>query len=109
MAAGGELTLIEFELPVIEAATVSVAVMVSLATVFSVAEKLPVPLVSIEFAGKDSLAVGAGEVHCSRVSGDRVIRGVERSDREIECCPRCGRSRSRDGKVRGCCRGADAD
>jgi len=37
--------------PVIEAVTVSVAVMVWLPPVFSVAEKVAVPFVSAEFAG----------------------------------------------------------
>jgi hypothetical protein len=41
--------------PVREAVTVSVAVMVSLPEVFSVAEKIPVPLVSVEFAGSIAL------------------------------------------------------
>ena len=45
-------TSIEFELPVMEVVTVSVALMVWLPTVFSVAEKLPVPFVSIESGGK---------------------------------------------------------
>jgi hypothetical protein len=44
--------LIEFDIPVIEAVTVSVAVIVWLPTVFSVAEKLPIPFVSIEFADR---------------------------------------------------------
>jgi hypothetical protein len=43
--------LIEVEAPVIEAVTVSVAVMDWLPTVFSVAENVPVPFVSIELAG----------------------------------------------------------
>jgi hypothetical protein len=44
-------TLIEFEVPVIEALTVSVAVMVLLPTVSKVAEKVPVPFVKVESAG----------------------------------------------------------
>jgi hypothetical protein len=44
-------TPIAFEVPVIETVTVSVAVIVWLPTVFSVAEKVPVPLASVELAG----------------------------------------------------------
>jgi hypothetical protein len=44
-------TLIEFELPVIEAVRVSVAVIVWPPVVLSVAEKVPVPFVSVEFVG----------------------------------------------------------
>ncbi len=43
--------MIELDVPVIEAATVSVAVMVWLPAVFSVAEKVPVPFVSVALAG----------------------------------------------------------
>jgi hypothetical protein len=43
-----------FEVPVIEDVTVSVAVMVWSPRVFSVAEKLPVPFVRVEFAGSDA-------------------------------------------------------
>jgi hypothetical protein len=43
--------VIEFEMPVIEAVTVSVAVMVWAAAVFNVAEKVSVPFVSVELAG----------------------------------------------------------
>ena len=46
------LTMIEFEVPVIEAVTESVAVIVSLGPVFSVALKIPVPFVNDEFPGK---------------------------------------------------------
>ena len=46
------LTRIDFVEPVIEAVTVSVAVTVWLPVVFSVAEKVPVPFVSAEFAGR---------------------------------------------------------
>ncbi len=46
------VTWIEFEVPVIEARTVSVAVMVWLPTVFSVAGKVPVPFVSVVLAGR---------------------------------------------------------
>ena len=45
------VTLIEFDVPVIEAVTVSVAVMVCAPAVFSVAENVPVPLVRVVFAG----------------------------------------------------------
>ena len=48
--------LMTFEVPVIEALTVSVAVMVWLPTVFNVAEKVPVPLVSVELAGSAAWA-----------------------------------------------------
>ena len=48
--------MIEFDVPVIEAVTVSVAVIVWLPTVFNVAEKVPVPLVSVEFAGSTAWA-----------------------------------------------------
>jgi hypothetical protein len=43
--------VIEFEVPAMEAITVSVAVMVWAAAVFSVTEKVPAPFVSIELAG----------------------------------------------------------
>jgi hypothetical protein len=49
---GGTVTTIAFDVPVIEAFPVSVAVMVCGPPVFSVAEKVPVPLVNVEFAGK---------------------------------------------------------
>ena len=45
----------EVELPVMEAVTVSVAVIVWLPTAFSVIEKVPVPFVSVEFAGRTAL------------------------------------------------------
>ena len=50
LAAPG-ITVIPDCVPVIVAVTVSVAVIVWLPAVFSVAEKVPVPLVSVEFAG----------------------------------------------------------
>ena len=43
-------------LPVIELVTVSVAVIVWLPPVFSVTLKVPVPLVSVEFAGRTAAA-----------------------------------------------------
>ncbi len=46
------LTATVFELPVIEAFAVSVAPRVWLPAVFSVAEKLPVPFVRVELAGR---------------------------------------------------------
>ena len=49
--AGPALTSIEEHVPVIDAIAVSVAVIVWLPAVRSVAEKLPVPFVSVEFAG----------------------------------------------------------
>jgi hypothetical protein len=45
------VTLIEFEVPLIEAVTVSVAVIVWPPTVFNVAENFPVPFASVELAG----------------------------------------------------------
>ena len=45
------LTVMVAEVPVIVFVTVSVAVMVSLAAVFSVAENVPTPLVNVELAG----------------------------------------------------------
>lgn len=50
---GPGLTAIGFELPAMEAVTVSVAVIVwlPLPTLFSVTEKVPAPFVSVEFAG----------------------------------------------------------
>src|SRR5208282_5725647 len=44
-------TVIAFEVPVIEAVTVSLAVMVWLPRVFSVAKRFPTPFVSFELAG----------------------------------------------------------
>ena len=49
--AAADETAICFEVPVIEELTVSVAVMVRLPAVFSVAENVPVPLVKVESAG----------------------------------------------------------
>jgi hypothetical protein len=52
IASGGTaVTAIELELPVIEAMAVSVVVTVWLPAVSSVAEKLEVPAVIVEFAG----------------------------------------------------------
>jgi hypothetical protein len=48
------VTLIEFELPVIEALTVSVAITVWVPTVFNVTEKVPAPPVNIEFPGNEA-------------------------------------------------------
>ena len=45
------LTVIAPEVPVIDPVTVSVAVIALLPTVFSVAENVPTPFVSVEFAG----------------------------------------------------------
>lgn len=45
-------TVIAPVMPVIEAVTVSVAVTVCVPTVFSVTEKIPVPLMSVLFAGR---------------------------------------------------------
>jgi hypothetical protein len=45
------LTTIAPEVPVIDEVTVSVAVMVWLPAIFSVAENVPVPFVSVVFAG----------------------------------------------------------
>ena len=50
VAAAG-LTVIAPEVPVIEELTVSVAVIVRLPAVFSVAENVPVPLLSVELVG----------------------------------------------------------
>lgn len=47
-------TSIGLDVPVIDAVPVSVAVMVWLPTVFSVAEKLPVPFIRDPFAGSDA-------------------------------------------------------
>jgi hypothetical protein len=49
--AAAALTVIVAEVPVIEPFTVSVAVIVCGPLVFSVAENVPVPFVSAEFAG----------------------------------------------------------
>ena len=49
--AAAALTLIVFDVPVIEDDTVSVPVMVWLPAVFSVAENVPTPLVKVAFAG----------------------------------------------------------
>ena len=50
VAAAG-LTVIVFEVPVIEPVTVSVAVMVRAPAVLSVAENVPTPFVNVESAG----------------------------------------------------------
>jgi hypothetical protein len=52
----GPLALIAKEVPVREMLTVSVALIVWLPEVFSVAEKVPVPFVSFESAGSTALA-----------------------------------------------------
>ena len=49
-------TLMVFEVPVIDDVTVSVAVIVWLPVVFRVAENVPVPLDSVEFAGSTACA-----------------------------------------------------
>jgi hypothetical protein len=51
VAAPAATTVIVFDVPVIEAFPVSVAVMACGPAVFSVAENVPVPLVNVEFAG----------------------------------------------------------
>ena len=51
VAAAG-LTVIPLCVPVMEMVTVSVAVRLRLPTVFKVALKVPVPLLSVEFAGR---------------------------------------------------------
>ena len=48
---GAAPTSIDAEVPIIDAATVSVAVMVCVPAVFIVAEKVPVPLASVALAG----------------------------------------------------------
>ena len=50
--AAAALTVMALEVPVIELVTVSVAVRVWLPRVLRVAENVPVPPVSVEFAGK---------------------------------------------------------
>ena len=52
VAAPAPAIVIVPDVPVIEPVTVSVAVMVCAPFVFSVAENVPVPLVSAEFAGR---------------------------------------------------------
>lgn len=47
-------TVIALEVPVMDAVTVSVAVVVWLPTVFKVTEKVPVPFVRVEFPGRDA-------------------------------------------------------
>ena len=49
-------TVIALDVPVIELAVVSVAVMVCPPTVFSVAEKVPLPFISVELVGSKALA-----------------------------------------------------
>ena len=55
--------MIEFEVPVIELLTVSVAVIDSDPAVFNVAEKVPTPAVSVEFAG--NVAWASLDVKCA--------------------------------------------
>ena len=50
--AGCTVTTMEFEVPVMELITVSVAVMVWVPPILRVAEKVPVPPVSVELDGK---------------------------------------------------------
>ena len=50
--AAAELTVIVFEVPVMEGVSVSFAVRVWLPAVLSVAEKVPMPLVNVESAGR---------------------------------------------------------
>jgi hypothetical protein len=52
----GPLALIAEEVPVREVVAVSVALIVWLPDVFRVAEKVPVPFVSVELAGSIALA-----------------------------------------------------
>ena len=50
------ITVIGFDVPVIDALTVSVAVIVGFPAVLSVAENVPVPFVSVEFDGSTACA-----------------------------------------------------
>ena len=52
--AGGIVTVIVFDVPVIEEFTVSVPVTVWPPAVLSVAEKVPTPLVSVELTGREA-------------------------------------------------------
>ena len=56
-SAADAVTAMELSFPVMEGVTVSVAVMDSLPTVCSTAEKFPVPFVRAEFAGSRTLAL----------------------------------------------------
>ena len=62
-SAAGLLTLIELDVPLSEDVAVSVAAMVWLPLAFNFAEKLPVPLVSVELAG--NTACGSVLVKCT--------------------------------------------
>jgi len=64
LVAAPGLMLIELEVPLIEWVTVSVAVMVCGPAVFKVAEKVPIPLVSVELAG-ERMAWGSLLVTCT--------------------------------------------
>ena len=61
--AAAALTAMLFDVPVIELFTESVAVIVCVPDVFSVAENVPVPLVSVAFAG--SVAAPSELVKCT--------------------------------------------
>jgi hypothetical protein len=62
--------------PVIDAVTVSVAVIVWLPAVLSVTENVPMPLVSVLLAGRIA-APSAGEMHGSRVAGRGIVECAE--------------------------------
>ena len=66
---------------------VSVAVIVWLPLVFSVALKEPVPLVKVLLAGKLAAAVAAGEVNRAGVTGRRVVVRILRRHREAKGVP----------------------
>ena len=62
----------------------SVAVIVWLPAVFSVALKVPTPLVSVLLRRQTRRAVAAGEVHRAAVAGGGVVELVLRRHREVE-------------------------
>ena len=89
-----------FDVPVIDAVTVSVAVMVWLPEVRSIAEKLPLPLVKVALAGRSGAAVLLVKCGASIARG-RIVELILSCHGEVEGRPAAGRGRSRDREVSG--------
>ena len=90
--------------PVSELVAVSVAVIVWLPAVSSVALKVPLPLLRVLFDGNDGRAIGAGEMDGAAVARNRVVELVLGRHREAETVARGGDRRGADGEVSDRCR-----
>ena len=93
-----------FELPVTEDVALSVAVIIWLPPVASVAEKDFGPGYQRRVGGKLRMGIGAGEMHRAGIVCHRVIRGIECGHCELEGCRGWNVGRTADGEMSGCCR-----